>query len=146
MDDIASQISQLAQILESRPEMVDPALLKAGKEIIVIFNDHNYGPSIPKYAELMRALYIEAIHDLANGAKLLSMFTMGIMFKNGKLLRFSNPVEETDFAGEVVCSVKIKRPKFKSGEAPPPVQLAPEQINASIYLLTYLTSKIQLRR
>ncbi len=135
-DDFKSYISELSELMTNRPDLLDPKIIKLGKDSLAVFVDFNYGVSLPGYRELMKDLYVEAILDLAAGMPLLKKHILGVAFKNSKLMRFSVPFSESNDLGTVVSSVSLKSLKaFEKHRLEKNIELNQDELNAAIYYL-----------
>jgi hypothetical protein len=142
-DDLRERILLLSKIMKNQARSTDSQLLENGRRCLAIYNDTNFGASIPKYEDYMRDLYLEAAVDLSNGAALLRHYVMGVCFRNGRLTRFSIPLGSSQDMGTLVCSVRLKHEQ-QTSEDPANSAFVENQevVNAGVYLLCFLISRI----
>lgn len=140
---LKQSVSDLSELMRQRPELTDKSLVERGSECLAVFLDDNFGPSMPRFRESLRELYLTTILDIANNAPVLEGHTIGLAFKNGKFVQFSVPHKEPVNFGTVVCSINLKaRKAFERHRHEAAIALEQDQINASIYLLTHRLSKL----
>jgi len=135
---------EIAEYLSKNPELVDLILVKKGQSHLSVYNDLNFGPSIPDYTTLMRQMYLKAIEDLSNGSQLLSRYSSGIGFKHGKLFQFSLPQSELYTVGTLVAQISLYKHIDLTAFGPNNSDLQ-AKVEAAVYLLIYHLSKVPLR-
>lgn len=129
--------SELAQILATDPNELNPSELNRGNSVLLIYSDENFGVRFSDLKPLKLSVVKMAIEDISGRAQILSANTIGVTFLENKLQTFLTPFGGTT-EGTIVYKVGIKNiiafQKWRQGE---PSEISQEDINSAIYRLVY---------
>ncbi len=142
---ITESCLELAEMMSQMPSMADKELIKKGEALIAIFQDSNFSDKFQDLAQIKQQLLLMAANDIASGVMTLRSSIMGVAFLHSKLKTYITPHGSLP-EGSVVFSLSWKNIRafgnWRKGEE---IDLAQEDVNSSIYYLSYLISKLIMK-
>lgn len=133
---IFPQALELATMMKEEPSLVETPLIHKGNELIGIFVDPNFNDNSMNLKPLKIDTLKMAIEDLGMGAITLRTATVGLTYKDGKIIPFINP-HGSAAMGNVVYSINWKNVvAFKNWRKGLQNKIPQEDIEAAIYRLS----------
>lgn len=132
-------LMELAELMKADPRGINPDLNKLGDELIGVFEDPNFRSQI-QHLQKQKIHAIEmAARDISEGGQTLLSSTIGVSFREGRLMPFITPRVSTP-QGNVVFSLNWKA--HRASNRPTAAQdITQDQVNAALYRLSVILSK-----
>ncbi|MBL7545923.1 MAG: hypothetical protein JNL11_19045 [Bdellovibrionaceae bacterium] len=139
---VLNPAEEFATILAENPKELNQAEVNRGNNVLMIYNDENFGSRFEDLKSLKLSVVKMAIEDISGRAQILSSNTIGVVFLENKLQTFLSPFG-SNTSGTVVYKIGIKNTiafqKWRQGESS---DISQEDINSAVYRLVYEWSKL----
>jgi hypothetical protein len=140
--DVLATASELAAILQQDPTLIEKDLVQRGDELLGIFSDDSFRDSFKNFRQMKIEALKMAIEDISAGAPTLMTSTIGLTFKNNKIVTYIVPFG-TMASGNVLYSINLKdRAAFKSWRNEDAFDVSQDDVNTAIYRLTVSWSQL----